>query len=298
MKIVRPAILVASFLLSTSMAQAAPITLSDMNSVFSVDPGSQLGAFSWQVDGTEHLFKEWFWYRATGMSRERSLDQTFNGAAAAYTATASDSADADPADDKLVIIYDHNLVPNGTLSFRLQLEYDLDGSAGGSSTVSEKVTITNTSSSGVNLTFNLFEYSDFNVNGTAGDDTATLSGSSIAQTEAGPGVATVTSLSPVPDRYQIATVPANPTDPSILRELNDTGSDNLTNTGSPTGPDDVAFAFQWTKVVTPATPWVIDKQKSIVGSITTVPEPASLLLVATGLIATRLRQRYQARRTS
>ncbi len=57
-------------------AHAAPILLSDQNSTFEVNPDSNQGAFSWEVDGTEHLFREWFWYRALFMSRERSIDRT------------------------------------------------------------------------------------------------------------------------------------------------------------------------------------------------------------------------------
>jgi hypothetical protein len=280
-------------------AQAAPITLSDANTIFMVEPTTQQGAFSWQVDGTEHLFQEWFWYRAfpapTGTTiKERSIDQQANGTSAFTSAVASDN-DSDAGFDRLILTYTH---PDQFLL--IEVEYNLTGGtiASGTSTVTEKVTVTNTRPTtgpdAINATFNLFEYSDFNVNGTAHNDTATrINASQIQQTDPWtPGSATVTSLQPVPDRWEIAPVY------TTLNKLNNESPNNLSNTGSPTGPADVAFAFQWTEVIEPQTTFVIQKEKSIAGLMAPVPEPGSFVLVGSGLLGLREWRRRRRERRS
>lgn len=276
----KAAFLLVGILVFARTAEADPFLLSDQNSTFEVNPDSNQGAFSWEVDGTEHLFREWFWYRALFMSRERSIDRTSSNAAAPYVAAASDSGDStDTADDKLVITYTH-----AAQQFKIEVEYDLDGSPTGTgvSTLTETIRVTNTRTTG-NLTFNLFEYSDFNVNGTAGDDTATrLDASTIEQTDPSSGSATVTVVQPQPDHYQIAPVPTifNSLENSSVTNLNDT-------TTNVSGGADMAFAFQWTEIIAPGSTWVITKEKAIEGLMAPIPEPGSLLLVGSGLLAMR-----------
>lgn len=271
-------------------AAADPFVLSDLNSTFAVNTTSSAGAFSWQVDGTEHLFNEWFWYRAGFMGRERTIDRTAANAAASVTVVASDSADADPGNDILVVTYSHpQSSTNPALAYTIQVEYDLNGAANntGLSSLNEKVTITNYTTG--NLAFHLFEYSDFNVNGTANDDTATHSGSTISQTDTTGGGATVSSIQPVPDHYQIAPVP------TILNSLNNSTQTTLNDTTTNiSGGGDIGFAFQWSEIIGPGSTWVIDKTKAIEGFPTAVPEPGSLFLVGSGLLAL---QQWQRRRT-
>ena len=276
----RIAFALAGILLFAHTASADPIVLSDMNSTFSVNAGTNAGAFSWQVDGTEHLFKEWFWYRALFMGRERSIDRTAANAAASFTAVTSDSADADAAHDVLVVTYSHpQSSSNPALAYTIQVEYDLNGSASntGVSSVNETVTITNYTNG--NLAFHLFEYSDFSVNGTANDDTATfISPSTISQTDNTGGTATVTVSQPVPDHYQIAPVP------TILNSLNNSTQTTLNDTTTNiSGGGDIAFAFQWSEIIAPGGTWIIDKQKAIEGFPAAVPEPGSMLLVGSAL---------------
>ncbi len=61
-----------------SPAQAAPITLVDHNSSVTIDPDSQAGMHDWVVDGVDHLFQQWFWYRIGSnpeASRKRMADE-------------------------------------------------------------------------------------------------------------------------------------------------------------------------------------------------------------------------------
>ena len=263
-------------LLFAHTASADPITLSDLNTTFSVDAHSQAGAFSWQVDGTEHLFQEWFWYRIGPVGRERSIDTlTF------LSHTASDT-DADPGYDKLVLQYSHT-------QFTLDVEYNLSGGASGSgvSTLTETISIKNIRPSG-NLPFHLFEYTDFDLTESPGDDTATLVGTgTIAQTDQYGVQSTVTVVNPSTDHYEIAPVP------TTLGKLNDGVTTTLSDTEPSVGPDNVAFAFQWDEIILPGSTFVVTKQKLIEGSLPGVPEPASLLLVGSGLLGLRSWRRRQ-----
>lgn len=270
--------LLVGVLVFAHTAQADVITLSDLNTSFSVDAHSQAGAFSWQVDGTEHLFQEWFWYRVGAVGRERSIDTlTF------LSHTASDN-DADAGFDKLVLTYRH-------ANFTLDVEYNLTGGTAGSgvSTLTETISIKNIRPSG-NLAFHLFEYSDFDLTESAGDDTATLvNPSTIAQTDQYGVNSTVTVINPPPDHYEIAAVP------TTLAKLNDNTTTNFSDNTPSVGPTNVAFAFQWDEIILPGSTFVISIEKMIEGSPPAVPEPASLLLVGSGLLALRGWRRRQVR---
>src|SRR5438128_30207 len=54
--------------------QAAPITLSDLNSSATIDPSLQSGMSNWTVNGTNQLFQQWFWYRTGSTGQEFSIE--------------------------------------------------------------------------------------------------------------------------------------------------------------------------------------------------------------------------------
>lgn len=276
----RIAFALAGILLFAHTAKADVITLSDANTTFSVDAHSQAGAFSWQVDGTEHLFKEWFWYRVGPVGSERSIDTlTF------LSHTASDT-DADGGFDKLLLQYKHT-------QFTLDVEYNLTGGTAGSgaSSLTETISIKNIRPSG-NLPFHLFEYTDFDLTGSPGDDTATLvNPNTISQTDPYGVQSTVTVVNPSADNYEIAAVP------TTLNKLNDGTTTTLSNTAPAVGPTNVAFAFQWDEIILPGSTFVVSKEKLIEGSLPAVPEPGSLLLLGSGLAALSGWRRRQARAT-
>src|SRR2546427_13074298 len=118
---------VAAWLGGTSRVEAVPFTLVDANSTFSVESSTQAGAYSWTVNGTEELFKEWFWYRTGTTGGEKSIDTL-----PLVSATASDT-NGNALNDQLVLVYD-----NG--AFKLTLQFNLTGGTVGqtSSQVNEQ----------------------------------------------------------------------------------------------------------------------------------------------------------------
>ena len=66
--------LVVFFMLAvTATAQAALYTLTDDNSTAVIEGGSSAGVGTWTIDGTDHMFQQWFWYRV-GNTAEASID--------------------------------------------------------------------------------------------------------------------------------------------------------------------------------------------------------------------------------
>jgi len=241
---------------------AFSITLTDANSSVDIDPTSQVGMNTWLVDGVDHLFQQWFWYRV-GNVAEQSVDtisapavfQAGNIANIAYTARA----------------------------FRIDFTYVLvGGSAGsGASDIAEVVRIVNTSNE--SLDFHLFEYSDFDLNGTASGDSADLVNSStIRQTEA----LTTALVGTVPpfNHWEIDAFP------NIINKLNDANPDTLPDTGSPFGPGDATFAMEWDVSIAAGGTFLMSKDKNI----NLIPEPATLLAIGVGLAGLAARRRRKS----
>ena len=73
-------IVVLAFLaVASTAAWASPaldpsVTLVDRNSTLSLDLASDAGMYNWTVDGTNHLNKQWFWYRVGNTGGESPLN--------------------------------------------------------------------------------------------------------------------------------------------------------------------------------------------------------------------------------
>ena len=131
-------------------------------------------------------------------------------------------------------------------------------------------------------TLHLFEYDDFDLGTSFSDDRAELVNSSTirqfdAQTNALVGTV------PVPSHWQIAA--SGP----IFASLTDTNPTTLTDSGSPFGPGDATFAFEWDVTIAAGDTFLMSKNKLI---DQVVPEPVTLFsLGAFGLLALRRRKK-------
>ena len=142
-------------------AAAAPFTLLDENSEVVIDPdpglGDDGGVTDWLVDGTDHLFRQWFWYRVGPGGPEAPIDTL--GAPTVLTL----STDGELDDDAAFISY-------AGPGFAIEVLYVLTGGTFGSNTsdLAEIIRIRNTGVAP--LDFHFFQYSDFDLNETIGDD--------------------------------------------------------------------------------------------------------------------------------
>ncbi len=241
-------------------AAASLITLSDRNSTLKVDTGSSAGVYEWQVDGVNQVAQQWFWYRVGSAGGEYAINTLVQKAV-----KASDT-NADPGDDVLFITYGD---ANGT--FEIDVKYSLQGGQAGTfrSDLGEQVAIRNIGSS--TLSFHLFQYSDFNLNGSGQGQTVLLTptGGPQRATQTGNGLMmSETVVTPAPSLWE-ANVYA-----VTLDKLNNVTDITTNLNGQLSASGDVTWAFQWDFSLEPGKTYLISKDKSI----TVVPEPCTALL--------------------
>jgi hypothetical protein len=249
---------------------AGLFTLVDENSSADFDTGSQANAFNWVVDGRDQLFQQAFWYRI-GNVAESSLDTLPRS----VEGTTDTNFDGDH--DTLFVRY------NGA-GFRIEVRYTLDGGLPGSrgSDMAEQIQISNLSATP--LDFHFFQYSDFDLNGTAGGDSAVFTNANAVRQFEGALSVSETVITPVPSHREINFAPL------IVARLNDGAPTTLSDT-SPTGvvfgPGDVSWAYQWDFTLPVGGSFQISKDKQITG----IPEPATLALLTTAGLLLALRRK-------
>ncbi len=241
-------------------AGATTIALSDLNSQVTIDLDAQTGMSSWVVDGYNHLNQQWFWYRIGDATAAASLDTlTLDGFSAfgGYGWAKYQGAG-------------------------LEVEVDfflLGGSPGtGESALLTSMYITNTSGQDM-ANFNLFQYADFDLSGTASDDTVHLDGG-------GPELLThqndtLTKMSAetydwhgVPYLYEAGVYD------DTLNNLNSDPTDDLNKI--PTASGNVTWAGQWKYADFPTgEPGMIELHSF--QEISPIPEPLTMLAVGMGI---------------
>jgi hypothetical protein len=256
--------ILAVFTAATPQQSIATLfTLNDENSSTNFQTQSADNAFNWTVDGVNQLSQQAFWYRI-GNTAEQSLHSLPLGGEVAS------NTNFDPGLDTLVVRYN-------AVRFRADIRYVLDGGAPGSgaSDIGEQISITNTSNDP--LDFHFFQYTDFNVRGTAGDDSGVFTNVNTVDQYEGVIRLTETVVTPVPSHREIAVF-------DVTRgKLNDGVATTLSDTpiGTVVGPGNLTWAYQWDVVIQPGLTFQISKDKAISG----VPEPSTLLLLAIGAIS-------------
>jgi hypothetical protein len=242
-------------------AAAAPLTISNRNASITVDPDTVFGLSSYTLNGTEQIFEQWFWFRLPADTFEHPLNTL-------------PLTSADATGNQIQLSF-----AGATLA--VNLGYRLTGGAPGTKVadLQEQVTLHNLG--GADLPVTWFMEADFDLNGFGGQDLIVGDANGMVQTD---GTTTVkVQSSRTPDAFQVAAFP------ELFLSLSDLSITRLDNTGSPFGPGDGTFAYQWNLLI-PA-------DDSITFSIDKafIPEPDTLALCLVGLgvlPALRLRHEY------
>lgn len=249
-------------------SQAVNHTLSDNGSTAQVEVDSSAGMHWWDVDGVNNqLQKQWFYYRV-GSGLAQSIN-TISTAVVNYSTLNS-----------LGVTY------TSAGSFSLSVEYSLTGGGIGSGNGDMLETIGIINLGATSLDFHLFQYSNFDLLGTPGNDSVGIAfnGSgydSAVHWEGAYGISEGI-VSPEANRAE-ANLYSN-TETSLMTVAGYNLNNNLTQLNG-----DVTWAFQWDNEIAVNNGLFIFKDKSM--SIAPIPEPSSMALLALGMAVIGLKTR-------
>lgn len=244
--------------------QATTFTLTDLNSVFQLDSAD--GANGWWVEGVSQLYEQAFWFRVGDTGPESRLGDYFS------------NGWVDQSGRIATLQYTHSL-------FTAEIVYVLTGGTVGSGTsdVAETIRIRNMSSTGISMRF--FQYCDFDLNGTPGDDRLYFANqNSVRQSDMGGGpTLSETVVTPVPSHHEgdLFSATRDRLDDDTPTTLND-----LPNYGNSI-VGDVTWAFEWDRYLPVNGTLLISKDKHL----DVVPEPGTLLLLGVGLVGAEVARR-------
>lgn len=265
----------AGVALSASAALAGTYTLVDGNSTAGFDtnqlsPNSRVGMTSWVVDGVNHMYSQWFWFRTDGMTQEDRIN------ALPFLAGGTSDVDFSGQAETLFLRY-------GNLNtFTIETSFILQGGSANSnqSSITEQIRISNIG--GGTRTFSFFQYCDFDLGSDVQDDgVGVINANTVNQYDFSAGIyAAETVITPT---FSLAEVNIYPL---TLGSLDDNAITTLNgNLGPLVGRADYTWAFQWNFTLLEGQTLLISKGKII------TPTPGAMALLGLGgLIAARRRR--------
>ena len=240
----------------------AAITLSHNGSIENIDE-TNATINNWLVGGTDNVFHHSYYYRL-GDTGSASLISTLG--APSVTLFGTRGAE----------------VKYQSTFLRITVNYFLTG-ASGTADLAESALVENLGSAAA---VRLFQYNDYDMNGTAGNDKGERLNSSTIKVSDGSVTAlnAVEGGTPIPDFTEIAIWP------NTRNGITGTAGYNLnTPAGSGIGQvvnGDIAYGFQWNRNVAAGGSFLVSTDK-----ITSVPEPASMIALGLGAAALLRRRR-------
>jgi hypothetical protein len=263
------------FLCASAAAKVAAVAGTAIGQVYTITDdtttaNTRVGMDNWTVDGVNHMYNQWFWFRTDGMTNEARLGTLALGP------SGTTDTDFDGFHDTLVLNY------TGA-GFSVQARFGLQGGAAGSrvSDITEQLVITNTSAAP--RTFSFFQYTDFDLNNDIQDDLVqVLNANAVVQADFLSGTTVAeTVFTPTFSLSEVNVFPAT------IGSLDDAGITTLNgSTGPLPGRQDYTWALQWNFTLNPGESFQISKDLQI------TPTPGAAALIGLGgLVGLRRRRR-------
>lgn len=258
-------------------AQAQTFTLTDNGWTYSEDIDVEGMGYYVDPNQTDHMYQNWWWFRTNLDTAEKPL--------AGLTSMMSGGAN----NVNLVFTEDAGSLPNALL---FNLTYTLTGVSPTMARVDIVWSVRNIyGQTPQPITVDFFAYSDFDLNGSSGNDSGVLvSPQTIRYLDGTTAVDVIASGAGLVgydvDRYDI-----------LLDLLNDDAVYNVSNSGLPFGPDDMTNVFQWRAT--------LGLGQELTGTFTklvnlghnpppVIPEPGTWLLMLSGIAPVALRMKRKA----
>ncbi len=247
----------------STVASAQIFNLSDAGSTASIDAGNGT-MFDLSVGGIDQVFAHTYYLRNGDGGTASGLD-TFN----------LDSS-SQPLTNFLQLVYSN-------ATFRIQIRYLLTGGIS-QADMAETVVVTNISNQSASL--RLFQYSDWDMGGTAGGDTVTRQNSSTMQQTDGAFVGSIAihGGTPIPDYSEMEGFPNVRND---ITSVNGYFLDTAAGSGiGQTFIGNGTYGFQWNRSLAAGAQFSLSTNK-----LAAVPEPGSMIALGLGVSALLARRR-------
>jgi len=215
---------------------------------------------------TDHLVRNWWYYRVQGDSRERPFGNYTKSGGGTVTTT-----EVSTGNKSTFTITER--AANNSVRFNAVLAYTLSSGPSGSWALLE-MALRVTNPTAVPLTVAFFNYLDADIAGSANNDSATLHKPDVIRiTDPGGQVFYHSAVNP--NAYRVTA--AN----TLRTALLDASVTNLNNTGLPFGAGNYTGAWQWNATIAPGQSITLYSAFGNVEPVS-VPEPETWAMVAAG----------------
>lgn len=271
----RTCTLSALALLATAGSSFGQISqLYDRNAYVNINTAStnnRIGMDRWEVDGRNHLYNQWFWFRVGDTGPEQRINT--------LPEIGRSVQDTNPFVDNRPDTF--NIRYGTANSFYIDVRFSLTGGATNSNTSDILETISITNNSNATLPFRMFQYADFDLNDDIVDDSVSIDPLNRVTQRDGSLAVAETVVSPLPNFHEVGvySTTINALDDALTTTLNGT---SVLNDGT---RRDYTWAFQWNFDLAPGSTFIISKDKLL------TPAPGAAALLAMGGLAAGRRRR-------